>query len=233
MADSSRPDSQAESLGTGCTFPASTSMTKTKAASDSPAQVYAEAQAASARGDLEALFSRLDRAALIAICINGINLLLAAEESDRRLLRDLCLRFGIEDVDIDALLTGIECIAISAERIATASPTADPAAIRRQSEAHRSIVADYQRGVQALPKATSDLPAFSAALERLVRERLGGGSVSTRLFLDETLENLQIDGNQAWATRRFSNGSDEDIGFIKRRQGWRIRLFARRRGGNA
>jgi hypothetical protein len=37
-----------------------------------------------------------------------------------------------------------------------------------------------------------------------------------------------IEGKRAWATRLASGREVEDIGFVLKRDGWRIRLFARR-----
>ena len=56
-----------------------------------------------------------------------------------------------------------------------------------------------------------------------------GGSVSSQLFIGERLEGVSIDGNKAWATRRMAGSATEEVGFVRRKNGWYIRLFARRR----
>jgi hypothetical protein len=53
--------------------------------------------------------------------------------------------------------------------------------------------------------------------------------VSSQLFIGERLEGVSIDGNKAWATRRMAGSATEEVGFVRRKNGWYIRLFARRR----
>ncbi len=117
---------------------------------------------------------------------------------------------------------------------------ADDEAFGALCEAHRfetqelraaNATADAKLYSQALRKAlrrVPDLTAFAAALERHTRGRMGGGSVSASLFLGETLEDLVIEGDRAWATRRITPDFTEDVGFEKRGGVWFIRLFARR-----
>jgi hypothetical protein len=47
--------------------------------------------------------------------------------------------------------------------------------------------------------AVSNLPAFLAALEGYSRRVSGGGSISMRLFQNETLADMQVEGSRAWA----------------------------------
>ncbi len=58
----------------------------------------------------------------------------------------------------------------------------------------------------------------------------GGGSVSSRLFAGEVLEGLSITGVRAWATRRGPAGHSQDVGFVRRKGLWYIRLSAKRPG---
>lgn len=71
-----------------------------------------------------------------------------------------------------------------------------------------------------------DLAAFAAALERAMRDSVGGGSVSSRLFVGETLTDLVVEG--ARAKRRLAGGAVEDIAFVKKKGDWYIRLPKRR-----
>ena len=73
------------------------------------------------------------------------------------------------------------------------------------------------------------LAAFAGAMERLMHADGGGGSVSSALFLGETLEHLQVAGTRASGTRRLASGATEDVRFVKRKGGWHIQLFTRRR----
>lgn len=86
----------------------------------------------------------------------------------------------------------------------------------------------YAKAMQQALRRVPDLAAFMAGLERHTRSRIDSGSVSSELFLDETLEDLEIDDRKAWATRRITPDFTEDVGFEKRGQAWFIRLFARR-----
>lgn len=78
-------------------------------------------------------------------------------------------------------------------------------------------------------RSVSDLPAFSALVERHIRQHHGGGSVAATLFQGEHLEDLEVEGNRAWATRHDSLGAGDPIGFTCTAGQWRIRLFAQRR----
>ena len=57
---------------------------------------------------------------------------------------------------------------------------------------------------------------------------VGGGSVSSTLFVGESLEDVELHGKRAWARRRVTEEWAEDLGFVARKDGWYIRLLARR-----
>jgi hypothetical protein len=98
-----------------------------------------------------------------------------------------------------------------------------------QSLRHKQIVDEYRTALKATLKAVPDLPRFAARVERALRAATEGGSVSSRLLVDEVIENVEITGNKAWATRRTAAGHSEDIGFVRRKDGWCVRLLAKRR----
>lgn len=77
--------------------------------------------------------------------------------------------------------------------------------------------------------SVADLPVFSALLERHTRQHSGSGSVARSLFQGEHLEDLEVEGSRAWATRFDSRGEVDPIGFTRRSEEWLIRLFARHR----
>jgi hypothetical protein len=54
--------------------------------------------------------------------------------------------------------------------------------------------------------------------------------MSTRLFVGEALEDVSITGTKAWATRRGADGHVEDVGFVRKKDGWYIRPLAKRPG---
>ena len=62
-----------------------------------------------------------------------------------------------------------------------------------------------------------------------MRRLQGGGSLSTRLFQDEELRDLEIDGARAWAVRHGSAGPIDPVGFVRKGGAWSVRLRAGRR----
>ena len=69
-----------------------------------------------------------------------------------------------------------------------------------------------------------DLPGFVAALERHTRRTVGGGSVSSDIFVGETLEEVTESGNRARGVRRTERGYEDSVDFVKRKGRWLIRL---------
>jgi len=118
--------------------------------------------------------------------------------------------------------------AIPEEMTTSTAVSTSPDLILQTAFQHRQIVDAYNQILKALLRSTTDLAELTAALEQDMRAALGGGSVSSHLFVDEQLENLVIEGNRAWATRRMENGWEEDVGFIQRKGVWYIKLMAKR-----
>lgn len=87
---------------------------------------------------------------------------------------------------------------------------------------------DYKTSLSAALKSIQKLAQFVAALERHNRDSIGGGSVSSRLFVGESLVDVEIEGKRAWATRQINKDYTEDVGFIYKKGKWFIRLFVRR-----
>lgn len=87
---------------------------------------------------------------------------------------------------------------------------------------------DYKTRLNAALKSVKNLAQFVAALERYNRDSIGGGSVSSRLFVGERLVDVKIDGKRAWAKRQISQDYSEDVGFVYKKKKWFIRLFVRR-----
>ncbi len=75
----------------------------------------------------------------------------------------------------------------------------------------------------------TDLAAFTAKAERLKRATLGGGSVSSALFVGESLVDVRVEGKQATGIRRMASGWSEPIAFVQKRGQWFIEFWPKRR----
>jgi hypothetical protein len=187
-----------------------------------PEETFAEARAAMERGDWEGVFACLDADNLRRIGENSIGRFLAGGESAVSAFVALCGEHGVPREPVTALRSGLGRMAESS-RAVTASMS-DPAAMMRESRRHQDNVAAYTLAVKETLKAAPDLARFTAALERA----LGGGSVSSRLFVDEVVEDVQVDGTKAWGVRRGPNGFREDVGFVRKKGIWYVRVFGKR-----
>jgi hypothetical protein len=194
----------------------------------SPGETFVEARSAVERGDWETLFACLDRNDLLKIAGNSIQGLLGRQESDAVRLTALCAEHSFAEETILELRTLDQRMAESAREMWSSDPAGSTAEMGARSRRHREIVVERDKLLKSGLRSTPDLPRFAAALERAMRAALGGGSVSSRLFVGEELEDLSVAGTKAWATRRTSRGLTEDIGFVQRKGQWYIRLTARR-----
>lgn len=193
-----------------------------------PEDTFAEAQAALARGDWADFFARLDRAAVRRIAENSLNGFVNQGEAGARALRALGAAHAIAEDLIAELYSRAQGIVDSAQAFRATAADLSSDAARERSRRHQETVARYQQALARVLEATPDLDRWTAALERERRLAGLGGSVSARLFVGERLEDVTIEKNQAWGTRRTANGHAEDLGFVKRRGGWFIRLSAKR-----
>jgi hypothetical protein len=89
--------------------------------------------------------------------------------------------------------------------------------------------AGYQKALQKAIRRATDSTELAAALERYSRATIGGGSVASDMFLDETLRDLVVEGDHAWALRQFASGGSEPVEFARIGGDWKIQLFARAR----
>jgi hypothetical protein len=190
-----------------------------------PEETFAEARAAMERGDWENVFACLDPADVARIARNTFARFLVAGGAAGDAFLQICARYGISEATLADLRARGRAIGDSARvPIAPAGP-----AMLEQSRRHQQLVQAYQQAQEDALAAVPDLPAFTGALERAVRADGSGGSVSSTLFVGETLEQVSIEGAKAWATRRMAGPATEEVGFVRRKTGWYIRLFARRR----
>jgi hypothetical protein len=169
------------------------------------------------RGDWETFFACLDRTELLVIARNSVGLLAAVTHEAASPVGALFARHAFP---LDALRARGRDILDSAQRMRSMAP---PASVRETSLRHQRLVKSYRETLDAGLKAVSDLAAFTAGLERAVRSG-GGGSVSTRLLVGETLEEVVVDDQKARGTRRLSGGGSEPIAFVRKKGEWYIRL---------
>lgn len=187
-----------------------------------PEETFAEARAAMERGDWEGVFSCLDGDNLARIGENSIGRFLVGGERAIEDFAALCGEHGITPDTVAALRTGLHRMSESGR--ATIVNASDPTAMMQHSRQHQENVKAYRLALKATLKAAPNRPAFIAALERA----LGGGSISARLLVGEVVENVEIDGARAWGVRHGANGFREDVGFVRKKGLWYLRLFGQR-----
>ena len=191
-----------------------------------PEQTFAEARAAMERGDWDGVFACLDPADLAKATKNTLNRFMMASGAAADAFLAICAQHGPGEETTRDLKAKLARISESARSMTAGR---DPATMVRESQRHQQVVKAYQDGVDAALKSVADLARFTAALERAIRADGSGGSVSSNLFVSETLEGVLVEGSRAWATRRMPGGATEDVGFVRRKGAWYIRLMARRR----
>lgn len=184
---------------------------------DSANAVFEQAQTAIGAGDLATAFGFFDRGDLLKIAGNSMRALAAGDPE----FDDVCARGGFDPESLRLMRDLTERMAASA-----ALMSENPGAF--DSAAHRQMAKDYDAAIKNGFRTVTDLAGFAAALEERMRTVVGGGSISRSLFGDEALTRFVIDGKKAWATRVHGETEIDDIGFVQKRDGWKIRLFAKR-----
>lgn len=193
----------------------------TPMAGATPEETFSQARAAMERGDWEGVFACLDADNLRRIGENSIGRFVAGGEAAADAFVALCGEHGVPRETAAALRSSLQRMA---EGRVTAADMSNPATMMERSRLHQQHVAAYRDAVKSTLKSAPDLPRFTAALERA----LGGGSVSARLFVGEVVEDVQINDTKAWGVRRGANGFLEDVGFVRKKGLWYIRLFGTR-----
>lgn len=179
-----------------------------------PQEAFDAARAAMERQDWDAFFACLDPGDVRRVVGNGLNRLGRDPQLD-----EICIEAGVDP----ALLAPVKDLASRMARAAEATlgGGADATLVLK------GIVDAHRRGVDAVARAARDITALAAAIERHLRATTGGGSVSSSYFVGDTLEEVKVDGNLAWGTRRTAQGATESLGFVQRKGEWHVRLFAR------
>lgn len=180
------------------------------------------------RGDWEGVCACLDAETLLRIAENGVGRLMAGGPATGALLAGLCREHAVPDEMVVTLRAGLQRVAESARVVLSSDVRSDSRAMVESSLRHKGVVDEYRASLKSTLKAVPELAQFTAALERALRAESGGGSMSTRLFVGEALEEVSITGAKAWATRRSADGHVEDVGFVRKKDGWYIRPLARR-----
>ena len=141
---------------------------------------------------------------------------------------DVCLEHGVSNEALNSLQGAVREMMESAGAMAR-DATTSPEAMMERSLAHRDLVRAHDAAVATCARQVHDHVAFVAAVERLRRATSGGGSVSSSLFVGETLADVTITGRKAVGVRRYRNGEREPVAFVHKRDGWRVSIFARPR----
>jgi hypothetical protein len=92
---------------------------------------------------------------------------------------------------------------------------------------HKAVVDEYRAALKNIAKLVPNLHGFTADLEIALRQDSGSGSVSPKLFVDEVLETVTTDGRRARGVRRLAGGTTEEVGFVRRGEGWFIKPFTK------
>jgi len=195
-----------------------------------PEDAFAEARVAMERGDWEGFCACLDAETLLRIAENGVGRLLAGDPATGALLAGLCREHAVPEEMVVTLRARLQRVAESAREAVSPEARSDPRVMVEASLPHKRVVDEYRASLKSTLKAVPELARFTAALERALRAESGGGSMSTRLFVGEALEQVSITGAKAWATRRSADGHTEDVGFVRKKDGWYIRPLAKRPG---
>ena len=169
------------------------------------------------RGDWQGVFACLDPDNLRRIGENSVGHFMNGDQRAHDTFAALCAEHGVPPDKVAALRSGLERMAESGRAPIVRS---DPAAMMQQSARHQLNVIAYRLALKEMLKAAPNPAGFIAALERAH----GGVSVSTRLFVGEVVENVQIKGSTARGVRRGPNGFQEDVGFVRKKGGWYIKI---------
>ena len=195
-----------------------------------PESVFTTAQQAMERGDWKAFFECLDRSDLMRLATMGLPL--GGDPGDAYYA--LCIEHRIPPEALDRVKALGKDIQTSA--LATLPTWVGPesASVNReerlkQSLRHRDLVKDLDKAVATCLKSVKNLPAFTAAAEKLKRATMGGGSVSSTLFVGDNLVDVTAAGSKASGTRVLKGGHKEPIAFVRKKGVWYIKFMPRSR----
>lgn len=170
-------------------------------------EVFRQAQAAVAAANWQRVFELLDEPAVQAIGKNSL------------------VWLSIQDPALWSHFPGLQPVMVElnrrAERISASARQVLAEPNLERSLAHRDLVKQHDA---LLKRAVKGRAVALGNIEGLRRSRGEGGSLSSRLFQDERLEDLVVEGARASAVRVDASGFRQRVTFVRRRSGWKIQL---------
>lgn len=195
-----------------------------------PESVFQIAQQAMERKDWETFFECMDRSVLLLLGKMGIA---GAVDNDRGAYYDLCIESGVSPEALERVQALARVIRASAEAILQTPSDRENSQLSHEEQTqrslrHRDLVKEFEKAMEACLKTVKDLAAFNARAERLKRELMGGGSVSSRLFVGDTLVDVTVEGKKAKGVRQLKGGWREPIAFVQKKGLWYINFLPKR-----
>lgn len=190
-------------------------------ATGSPADTFAAAQRAMVAGDWETFFRTVATKDLRRLAAMGLGVAIGphADAAAEQL--------AVHGIDADTLAPLRDIAAQLTASAAAVGGEVTPEEQHARSLAHRDLVKALETTTRDIAAHAPDLPGLVAAIERFRRATESGGSVSSRLFLDETLTDVVVSGIKATAMRRYPNGTADPVRFVVERGEWRVSIFGR------
>ena len=185
-------------------------------AHESPTAVFEAAQRAMTARDWEAFFGCLDRRDLLRLGELAFGLGAAMDA--------VCLEHGVSAAQLARVSALTGHLQGSAQASLKAWREKTPG-YQELSEGHRALLEARQEAIQTALASVTDLTSFNARAERFKRATLGGGSVSSTMFVGETLHDVLVEGGKATGFRRVPRGSEVPIAFVRRKGAWFIKLM--------
>lgn len=185
-----------------------------------PEACFAAAQSAMAVGDWDAFFACVAPKSLEQLAAMVLPL---ASADATGAFAALCREHGVPIDVLDEVRAAGAAVATSAAA-STWDPAAPTAEMLDHSLRHRDLVRADAATRLAAARRLPDPAGFVAATERFRRSTGGGGSVSSRLFVDETLTDVVVSGSAATGVRQLGAGAIERVSFVRRRGQWHVAI---------
>ena len=193
---------------------------------DSPERAFASAQDAMERGDWGAFFECLDRNELLRIAKNAIP---TGEQADDAYVV-LCIEHGIPRETLEQVKAIGKDISASAQAMLPMWTGDKNDSVNQENKfqlslRHRNLVKALDVAIETCLKSATDLAVFVTRSEEIYRAKMGGGSVSSTLFVGETLVDVTVEGSKASGTRQLKTGWTEPIAFARKKVLWYIKFL--------
>lgn len=185
-----------------------------------PEACFSSAQRAMAAGEWEGFFACVDTTSLQGLAAMVLALV---GDPQHEAFAASCRDLGVAGEALADVRRSLDAVSASAAA-STWDPSAPTPEMLEQSNRHRELVKADAATRAAVVKQIPDLPVFVAASERYRRAVSEGGSVSSALFVGETLTDVVITGSKATGTRTMVRGHTERVRFVRRRGEWYVAL---------